>query len=109
MSGSLESLVRYTKASAGGAANDHDAIAHVRPVDVFAVKKEIERLRKIVWGVVHNLRHADDTTPRDEPGPLCGATWGKVAHVCGLGSTSAIALCREFDVDPDYDCTRAST
>ena len=47
MSGSLESLVRHTRASSGDAANDHDAIARVRPVDVFAVKKEIEQLRAI--------------------------------------------------------------
>ena len=36
--------------------------------------------------------------------PLCGATWGKVAYLCGLGSTSAVALCHEFAVDPDRDC-----
>ena len=54
--------------------------------------------------VVKNCVNLDDTTPRDEPGPLCGPTWAKVAHVCGLGSTSAHELCRKVGVDPNYDC-----
>lgn len=66
----------------------------------------LERLQAIIGCVVRNCRHVDDTSPKEEPGPMCGPTWGKVAHICGLGSTSAIALCREYDVDPDYDCTR---
>jgi hypothetical protein len=44
MSGSLASLLRYTEASAGGAGNDHDAIAQVRSVDVYSVKRRIEEL-----------------------------------------------------------------
>jgi len=61
---------------------------------------EGNRAVKIVGRVVRNCQHID------EPGPMCGPTWAKVAHACGLGSTSSIALCREFGVDPDYDCAR---
>jgi len=58
---------------------------------------------KIVGCVVRNLQRVDDTPqePRDEPGPVCGPTWAKVAWVCGVGSTTARELCRRFDVDPD--------
>jgi hypothetical protein len=28
------------------------------------------------------------------------ATWGIVADICGVGSTSAIELCKRFDIDP---------
>jgi len=45
MGGSLESLLKYTRASAGDAVNDHDAIATVRPADVYAVAAEIKRLQ----------------------------------------------------------------
>lgn len=65
------------------------------------LKVEEKRLRRIVGSVVRNCRHVDDTTPRDEPGPLAGPTWAKVAYMCGLGSTSASSLCREFNVDPN--------
>ncbi len=40
----------------------------------------------------------------DEPGPLCGPTWAKVAHVCGIGSTKSVELCREHGIDPFWDC-----
>jgi hypothetical protein len=62
-------------------------------------KQQIERLRKVVGCVVRNCEQLDER-PRDEPGPLAGPTWEKVAYVCGLGSTSATELCREFGVDP---------
>lgn len=47
---------------------------------------------RLLWGVMHNL------TPRDG-----GKTqrWVVVRDVFAVGSTSAIALCREFDLDPD--------
>ena len=76
------------------------------PEEVGRLKAENERLRRIVSCVVRSCRHIDDTRERDEPGPMTGPTWAKVVHVCGLGSTSAAALCREFEVDPDYDCSR---
>lgn len=81
-------------------------------IDPFDHRKPVtdgERFRDIVGCVVRNAAHVDDTTPRDEPGPLCGPTWAKVAHLCGLGSTRAIELCREFGVDPDFDCAKEST
>ncbi len=74
--------------------------------------KEIERLRRIVGCVVRNCNQLDDTqmvTDACETGHvddvclLSGPTWGKVAYFCGLGSTSATALCREFGVDPHHD------
>ena len=67
--------------------------------------KQIKILVDMLGCVVRNCRNLDDTM-RSEPGPLCGPTWGKVAHVCGTGSTRAIELCRLFAVDPDYDCTQ---
>jgi len=61
-------------------------------------------LHRLVGCVVRNCQHIDDTSPRDEPGPLTGPAWAKVAYLCGLGSSSAIALCRQFDTDPFFDC-----
>lgn len=86
--------------------------------DVAELLKEVERLRRIVGCVVRTVDRMDygldsvlATASRSQvesvdPDPLCGVTWGKVAHLCGLGSTSASALCREFGVDPDHDCAR---
>ncbi len=76
------------------------------------LQEEIERLRRIVGCVVRNCNQLDDTqmvTDACETGHvddvclLSGPTWGKVAYFCGLGSTSATALCREFGVDPHHD------
>jgi len=83
MSGTMQSLLRYTKASAGDAVNDHDAIASVRPVDVYAtvqlvgaledqcekleaeteqlrervaeLEAEVERLQSLVRGRLENV------------------------------------------------------
>lgn len=63
--------------------------------------RQIESLRRIVGAVVRNLSNCEFPTRGDDCGPLVGVTWGKVAWMCGLGSTSATALCREFGVDPD--------
>ena len=76
------------------------------PSELEQLKLSRELHRSIVESVVRNCQHIDDTQKRDEPGPMCGPTWAKVSHVCGLGSTSAIALCREYGVDPDYDCAK---
>jgi hypothetical protein len=48
--------------------------------------------KRLIWGVMHNLR------PQG-----CGKTqrWSVVAATFAIGSTSAIALCREFDMDPE--------
>ncbi len=51
--------------------------------------------------ITANLVHADDTTPRDEPGPLCGPLWAKVAHLFGLGSSSATSLCYALGFKPE--------
>jgi hypothetical protein len=69
------------------------------------LREENARLRKIVRCVLLNLDRMvhRNQKPGDDPPILCGATWGKVAYVCGLGSTSARALCREFDIDPDHE------
>lgn len=86
--------------------------------DVAELLKEVEKLRRIVGCVVRTVDRMDygldtmvETVRQSElagvdPDPLCGVTWGKVSHVCGLGSTSAITLCREFGVEPDHDCAK---
>ncbi len=74
------------------------------PKEAHLALEELKRLKKIVGCVVRSCSHIDDTSPRDEPGPMSGPTWGKVAHICGLGSRSAIALCIEHDIGPHYDC-----
>ncbi len=51
--------------------------------------------------ITANLVNADDTTPRDEPGPLCGPLWAKVGHLFGLGSSSAQSLCYAIGLTPD--------
>jgi hypothetical protein len=61
---------------------------------------------RLVRSVVRAAQWVDDTQPRSKPGPLCGPTWAKVAHLCGLGSTSAIELCKALGVDPHFDCAR---
>jgi rubredoxin len=54
----------------------------------------------VVWSAIRNLRHlSHDRTP-GEPGVLDGPLWGRVSHVLGIGSTSAIQLCRAADCDP---------
>ena len=49
MAGSLKQLMTHVRASAGGAVNDHDPIARVRPVDAYAVATEIKRLRNLAY------------------------------------------------------------
>lgn len=66
--------------------------------------RDRDRCRKIVHMVILNLQHIETPPQQDEPGVLCGVLWGKVTHLCGMGSTTAKALCREFGADPDYDC-----
>lgn len=55
-----------------------------------AVKGEIERLRRVAWGVVHNAKFRHRRS-----------LWWIVAMITGLGSSSARALCKEFGRDPD--------
>lgn len=61
---------------------------------------EEDRFKRMIGCVIRNCRNIDDSIERDEPGPMTGPVWAKVAFVCGIGSTSAIALCKEFGVDP---------
>lgn len=55
---------------------------------------------RFLAAVLRNLEHYEDTGHREEPGPLCGVLWGKVAHLFGLGSTTATAMCRSLGFDP---------
>jgi hypothetical protein len=71
------------------------------------VKAKADRLEATLGCVVKNCVHIDDMRERDEPGPMCGPTWAKVAHVCGLGSSSAVDLCYKYDVDPHFDCGKS--
>ena len=59
---------------------------------------------RFLKSAVSNLQHVDDTPqePREDPGPVCGVLWSKVAYVFGIGSTSATALCRAVGLDPDH-------
>ena len=41
------------------------------------VVEERDTLKQRLACVVRNCQHIDDTKPRDEPGPMCGPTWGK--------------------------------
>jgi hypothetical protein len=68
------------------------------------LEQQLAGARARIGCVVRNCQHLDDTSPRDEPGPLCGPTWAKVAHVCGIGSTKSVELCREHGIDPFWDC-----
>ncbi len=62
-------------------------------------------LDRIVGSVLRNLDVAvhRNLHSGDDPPILTGCLWGKVAHFCGLGSTSARELCREFGLDPDHE------
>jgi len=73
-----------------------------------AMKSTAEMLEARLKCVVRNCQHIDDTTDRDDPGPMCGPTWAKVAHICGLGSSSAIELCQAYEVDPHFDCSKVN-
>jgi len=99
-------VIRLREWASGPAAHNPENADYIELIAEAA--KQLERLDGIVGCVTRNCVHIDDTSPKDEAGPMCGPTWAKVAHVCGLGSTSAIALCREFEVDPHHDCSRAS-
>jgi hypothetical protein len=68
-------------------------------------ESEILQLRRMVGCVVRNCQHIDDSEVPGEVGPLTGPAWGKVAYLCGIGSTSALALCREYETDPHFDCS----
>ena len=76
------------------ASRQPDTVPYVSP------QREIERLRKVAWGLVHNAH-------RVHPGGTTVA--GMVADRAGLGSTTAAALCREFGVDPDREVARLQT
>lgn len=66
---------------------------------------ELKKLRRIVGHVVHFCQFIDDARSDDgEPNEMCGPNWAKVGNMCSLGSTDAIALCKEYDVNPHYDC-----
>lgn len=60
-------------------------------------KKELERLKRIAWGAVHNAR-------RDRQGRRC-ERWIAVRDAIGVGSSTARNLCREFGLDPHEGAT----
>lgn len=92
----IENLVRRCEANELSFTND----------EMSAVLAFSDSLSRIVSRVVRNAQFVDDTTPREEPGPLCGPTWAKVSYLFGLGSTRATELCVAVGVDPHFDCAR---
>jgi hypothetical protein len=63
----------------------------------------IEQLTRQRDSTVRTLLNLTHDRAEDEIGPLDGPLWARVAHVLCLGSTSAIAVCREVGVDPHAD------
>ena len=57
---------------------------------------ELDILRRVAWGVVHNVK-----------GP--GLRWAAVAKATGLGSTSASALCVAHGLDPNEGLKRTES
>jgi hypothetical protein len=60
-----------------------------------ALRVEVDRMRRVAWGVVHNARNTQADNPDEVP------RWACVRDAVGCGSTQAHALCREFGLDPD--------
>ena len=54
--------------------------------------------------IVANLKHVGrfHYEPGEDPHPLDCCLWGRVAQVVGVGSTTAMAMCRAAGEDPDY-------
>jgi len=56
--------------------------------------------------MVANLRNCGErfpphlTTDEYEPGPMVGPLWSRVAYVFGVGSATAVAVCRAAGFDP---------
>lgn len=63
--------------------------------EIARLQAEVDRLQKIVRGVVSNVHTV--SARRYDRDPL----WALVHDVTALGSTSAKALCLEFGWDPD--------
>jgi len=57
--------------------------------------KENDRLRKLIWGAVHNCRSPDYRKGQKHP------RWVAVMHSLGIGSTTAHELCRDYGTNPD--------
>lgn len=79
------------------------ACRHNPGTEYVSPQREIERLRKIVGCVIRNLRNMTQYRELGDHHPLDGPLQAKVSFVCGVGSTSAQALCVEFECDPDYE------
>lgn len=56
---------------------------------------DLERYRKLLWGVVHNAHRM--SVRGDQSGTVL---FGLVSEICGCGSTMAKELCKEFGLDP---------
>jgi hypothetical protein len=62
-----------------------------------------ENNRRLVWCAIQNAKRMPETWDEvGDPGPYNGPLWARVAHLLGLGSTSATALCREHGEDPEW-------
>lgn len=66
------------------------------------LREKREKLDVLVGCALRSLQHVKETKCR--AGTMSGPTWGKVGQVFGLGCTSSIELCRNYGVDPHYDC-----
>lgn len=61
------------------------------------LRAENERLRRLVWGAVHNAPHMARHGTYCQGKPL----WAVLKSVFGVGGTWASRLCVEFGRDPD--------
>lgn len=55
------------------------------------LEAETRRLRKLVWGAVHNAGRTGRHRPR----------WSAVTDALGVGSTTAVMLCMTHGLNPD--------
>lgn len=67
-----------------------------------SLSDNLDTLRRVAWGVVHNARRLGQVQTVGRP------LWSLVMELTGQGSTSARELCREFEVDPDEIITGAA-
>ena len=81
-----------------------DEVDHkfIRDVVEMTTASEIGPLRRQRDCAVRNLRHLSHDRGED-PGPLDGPLWSRVAYVFGVGATTAYRICREVGVDPEED------
>ena len=86
-----------------GPGNDERAKVHLRAMlvlidereaaaaEIARLRAEVERLNRLAWGAVANVRARRVDQPR----------WSLVMTALGIGSTRAHEVCREHGFDPD--------